>query len=147
MRISVVTPLYNSAPYVVELHSRAVAAIRATGADEHEIIFVNDGGPDNSLEIARRVAAEDPGVVVVDLSRNFGQHRAVLAGLEQASGDYVFVMDSDLEEEPEWITLFHRAMQDRAIDVVYGVQEVKKRGGFIGLTVGYSTFCSTRCRI
>lgn len=133
MRISVVTPLYSSAPYIVELHRRVVAAIRATGADEHEIILVNDNGPDNSLEIARQVAATDPGVVVVDLSRNFGQHRAILAGLAQATGDYVFVMDSDLEEEPEWITLFHEAMRGGVIDVVYGVQEAKKRGRFYRL--------------
>jgi len=130
MRISVVTPLYRSAPYIEELHRRAVAAIKATGASEHEIVFVNDCGPDDSLEIAKRIAATDPGVVVVDLSRNFGQHRAILAGLAQSTGDLVFVMDSDLEEEPEWITMFHEAMQARSVDVVYGVQEAKKRGSF-----------------
>lgn len=130
MKISVVTPLYKSAPYIVELHQRSVAAIRATGAQEYEIIFVNDGSPDESLEIASQLAAEDPCVIVVDLSRNFGQHRAILAGLAQTSGDYIFVMDSDLEEQPEWIALFYEKLRGGAIDVVYGVQKAKKRGIF-----------------
>ncbi|GLS32782.1 putative glycosyltransferase [Mesorhizobium albiziae] len=128
MRISVVTPLYRSAPYLEELYQRTVAAIEATGAGEHEIIFVNDCGPDNSLEVAKEIAARDPSVIVVDLSRNFGQHRAILIGLEHSSGDLTFVMDSDLEEEPEWITLFYEAMTTRGVDVVYGVLDTKKGG-------------------
>lgn len=133
MKISVVTPLYRSAPYIEELHRRCVGAIAATGATEHEIIFVNDGSPDDSLEIAKRVAATDPGVVVIDLSRNFGQHKAMMAGLEAATGDFVVVMDSDLEEEPEWITRFFHELQEKHCDVVYGVQEHKKRGLFYRL--------------
>jgi putative glycosyltransferase len=128
MKISVVAPIYRSAPYIEELHRRCVAAIKATGATEHEIILVNDASPDNGLEIAKELASKFPGVVVIDLSRNFGQHKAIMTGLAAATGDYVFVMDSDLEEEPEWITSFYRELCARQCDVVYGMQELKRRG-------------------
>src|SRR5262245_28694214 len=128
MKISVVTPLYKSAPYIDELHRRCVAAIGATGATEHEIILVNDGSPDASLGIAKGLAAQDQAVVVIDLARNFGQHQAIMTGLEHATGDYIFVMDSDLEDEPEWITLFHSALTVRKCDVVYGVNKNLKGG-------------------
>lgn len=130
MKISVVTPLYRSAPYIEELHRRSREAIRATGADEHEIIFVNDASPDDSLEIAKALALKEDGVLVIDLARNFGQHKAIMAGLEAATGDYVFVMDSDLEELPEWIAEFFEEMTKTGCDVVYGVQAHRKRGAF-----------------
>ena len=128
MKISVVTPLYKSEAYLEELHRRCVSAIKATGAAAYEILFVNDASPDRSLETAKRIADHDPNVTVIDLSRNFGQHRAVMTGLEHATGDFVFVMDSDLEDEPEWITLFHREMTARACDVVFGVNNNLKGG-------------------
>lgn len=128
MKISVVAPLYRSAPYIEELHGRCVSAVLATGVSEYEVIFVNDASPDDSLMIAKRIAASTPGVVVIDLSRNFGQHRAIMTGIAAATGNYVFVMDSDLEEDPEWITLFYKEMMIRDCDVVYGVNNNVKRG-------------------
>jgi len=129
MKISVVFPLYKSAPYIEELHRRCVATIHSIGEDfEHEIVFVNDGSPDEDVEIAKRVAMRDPGVVVIDLARNHGQHRAIMVGLEAASGDLVFVLDSDLEDEPEWLIRFYEEMVKSGCDVVYGVQSHKKRG-------------------
>jgi putative glycosyltransferase len=130
MRISVVTSMYKSAPYIEALYQRCCVAIRAAGAAEHEFIFVNDASPLDDLEVAKRLAAIDPNVVVIDLSRNFGQHRAMLTGLAHATGDQVFMMDSDLEEEPEWITSFHAAMAASGADVIYGIQEAKKGGFF-----------------
>lgn len=127
MRISVVTPLYRSAPYIEELHRRAKAAVLSV-ADEYELILVNDASPDNSLEVARRLAEGDSSIVVINLSRNFGQHQATMTGIAHATGDRIFVMDSDLEEEPEWIAVFSKSMSEAQVDVVYGVQEAKKRG-------------------
>ena len=121
MKISVVTPLYKSAPYIEELYQRSVAAIAATGASAHEFIFVNDGSPDNSLALAREIASRDLNVVVIDLSRNFGQHQALMTGLRYATGDFVFVMDSDLDEKPEWINIFYLELLARGCDVVYGI--------------------------
>jgi putative glycosyltransferase len=128
MKISVVTALYKSEPYVEELHRRAVAAIGETGVVEYEIIFVNDGSPDNGLAIAKGIASRDPSVIVIDLARNFGQHRATLTGLSQATGDYVFILDSDLEEEPEWIAKFYSELIARNCDVVFGVSHNPKGG-------------------
>ncbi len=129
MRLSVVTPLYKSAPYLKELHSRVVAAARQVASD-YQIVLVNDASPDDSRAIARRLADDDPHVLLVDLSRNFGQQKAIMTGLAHATGDRIFVIDSDLEEEPEWIIAFSKAMTEASVDVVYGVQQAKKRGPF-----------------
>jgi len=130
MKISVVAPLYKSAPYIEELHRRCVDTIRSIGESfEHEIIFVNDGSPDEGVAVAKRVAMRDPAVVVVDLARNFGQHRAIMVGLGTATGDLVFVLDSDLEDEPEWIARFYAEMITSGCDVVYGVQANKNKRG------------------
>ncbi len=128
MKISIVTPHYKSAKYIEELHRRCVATIRSIGDVGYEIIFVNDGSPDDSLAIAKRVATSDPNVTVIDLSRNFGQHEAIMTGLARASGDCIFVMDSDLEDEPEWIANFYEAFKARDCDVVYGVNNNLKGG-------------------
>lgn len=128
MKISVVTPLYRSALYIDELYERSVAAIRATGVDDFEFVLVNDASPDDSLEVAVALARRDPRVTVIDLSRNFGQHQAVMTGLAHASGDYVFIMDSDLEDDPSWIEQFYREMKAQPCDVVYGINHNIKRG-------------------
>lgn len=126
MKISVVAPLFHTAAHVAELHARCKAAIRAAGAMDHEIVLVNDCSPDESLAEAKKVAAQDPDVVVVDLARNYGQHKAIMTGLAYATGDYVFVMDSDLEEAPEWITLFYRELTAKHCDVVYGISNLDR---------------------
>ncbi len=128
MKLSIVATLYQSAPYVAEFHRRATAAARQLVGDDYEMILVNDGSPDNSLDLAVRIAESDDHVVVVDLSRNFGHHKAMMTGLAQASGDRIFLIDSDLEEEPECLLAFAARMQDDPCDVVYGVQERRKGG-------------------
>ena len=128
MKLSIVTTLYNSAPYLVEFHSRCSAAA-AQITDDFEIILVNDGSPDNSLEVAIDLHRRDTRVLVVDLSRNFGHHKAIMTGLAQAHGDLVFLLDSDLEEEPELLLTFAEAMKTTGADVVFGVQQ-KRKGDF-----------------
>jgi putative glycosyltransferase len=123
--LSVVTTIYRTADCIEEFHARSVAAAAALGADL-ETVFVNDGSPDNGLEIAERLAARDPRVVVVDLSRNYGQHKALWTGMLLASGDLVAVLDGDLEEDPAWLVAFDRIRRDRGADVVYGVTEASK---------------------
>jgi putative glycosyltransferase len=130
MKLSIVTSLYYSAPYIAEFHRRASAAATALAGDDYEIVMVNDGSPDNGLDIAVGLSDIDPHVVVVDLSRNFGHHKAIMTGLAAAVGDLVFLIDSDLEEEPEWLLRFERQMRVEASDMVYGVQATRKGDWF-----------------
>lgn len=130
MKLSVVATLYHSAPYIAEFHRRASAAARQLVADDYEIVLVNDGSPDNSLDLAVQLAESDAHVVVVDLSRNFGHHKAMMTGLAHATGEHVFLIDSDMEEEPECLNGFSEQMLNDPCDVVYGVQEQRKGSWF-----------------
>lgn len=130
MRLSVVATLYQSAPYLAEFHQRTGAVARAVADDDYEIVLVNDGSPDDSLRCALDIADADPHVVVVDLSRNFGHHKAMMTGLAHASGDLVFLIDSDLEEEPEYLLPFAERLRTEGCDVIYGAQERRKGGWF-----------------
>jgi putative glycosyltransferase len=130
VKLSIVATLYRSSSYLDEFHRRATAAAASLVGDDYEIVLVNDGSPDDSLERAIELSARDPHVAVVDLSRNFGHHKAMVAGLEHADGELLFLLDSDLEEEPEWLPEFHRSLLAERADVVYGRQQERK-GGFV----------------
>lgn len=130
MKLSVVATLYQSARYIAEFHQRASAVARQLVDDDYEIVLVNDGSPDNSLDLAVQLAESDGHVVVVDLSRNFGHHKAMMTGLAHAQGERIFLIDSDLEEEPEWLQSFTQTMSAEQCDVVYGVQESRKGSWF-----------------
>jgi putative glycosyltransferase len=135
MKLSIVATLYKSAPYIVEFNQRASAAANQLVGDDYEIIFVNDGSPDESLDIAAQLTKTDNHIVVVDLSRNFGHHKAMMTGLSYATGEQVFLVDSDLEEEPEWLFSFTKQMKAEASDVVYGIQS-KRKGEFFEQITG-----------
>ncbi|MEN5166226.1 glycosyltransferase family 2 protein [Achromobacter kerstersii] len=130
MKLSVVATLYRSAPYVDEFCRRARQAARRYANDDYEIILVNDGSPDDSLDIALQIAAADAKITVVDLSRNFGHHKAMMTGLAHATGDEVFLIDTDLEEAPEWLEEFAARRQASGCDVAYGVQRQRKGAWF-----------------
>ena len=120
-RLSIVTSMFRSAPFLEEFYRRSVTAVSAL-TSSYEFIFVNDGSPDESLDVALRLRARDPRVSVIDLSRNFGHHKALMTGLAHARGDLVFLLDCDLEEEPEWLLRFHETLTRSGADVIYGVQ-------------------------
>jgi putative glycosyltransferase len=126
MKLSVVSSLYYSASSINEFYARIKAEAIKIAGNSHEIILVNDGSPDESLAIAVDLAKIDPNIVVVDLSRNFGHYKALMTGLRYASGEEVFLIDSDLEEEPEYLNKFHTELNDRNCDVVFGVQAKRK---------------------
>jgi len=134
MKLSIVATLYQSASYVVEFHRRASATAIQLAGQDYEIIFVNDGSPDNSLDLAVQLANSDNHVVVVDLSRNFGHHKAMMTGLANSCGDRVFLVDSDLEEEPEWLLDFTNRMNKEECDVVFGAQASRKGSFFERVT-------------
>lgn len=129
VRLSVVTSLYKSAEFIREFHRRASEAAAKLTPD-WEIIMVNDGSPDDSLPIAIELHRRDPRVRVIDLSRNFGHHKALMTGLANSRGQLVFLIDSDLEEDPAWLPLFYETMQSSGADAVYGVQRSRKGGWF-----------------
>lgn len=136
MKLSIVATLYQSAPYINEFHKRANAAAKQLVGDDFEILLVNDGSPDNSLDLAIKLTEQDPHVVVLDLSRNFGHHKAMMTGLGHSKGERVFLIDSDLEEELEWLEAFAQQMRIDESDVVYGVQ-TKRKGGLFERCTGW----------
>ncbi len=127
VKLSIVTTMYQSAAYVREFYARTVAAANQI-TPSFEIVFVNDGSFDESLDLAVQLFREDPRVRVIDLSRNFGEHKAMMTGLGYARGELVFLLDGDLEEAPEVLNDFYPALLSRGADVIYGVQRRRKGG-------------------
>ncbi|OGH96825.1 MAG: glycosyl transferase [Candidatus Melainabacteria bacterium GWA2_34_9] len=126
MKLSVLTTLYYSTPYLKEFYERITNSVKKI-TDDYEIIIVNDGSPDNSLEIVLELFESDKKIKIVDLSRNFGHHNAIVTGLEYVTGDYVFFVDCDLEEPPELIEQYWPEMINSTnVDVVYGIQKARK---------------------
>ncbi len=134
MHISVVTTLYYSAPYLQEFYSRIRAELEKI-TNSYELIFVNDGSPDNSLDIVLSFCEKDDRVRVVDLSRNFGHHKAMMTGLMYANGELIFLIDVDLEEPPEALTVFYEKYKNNNVDVVYGIQ-AKRQGPWFNRITG-----------
>src|SRR5688500_4631340 len=126
MHLSVVATLYSSARYLEEFHARVSAAAQQLTTD-YELILVNDGSPDDSLAVAKALLRRDDRIRIIDLSRNFGHHKAMMTGLAYSRGDLVFLLDSDLEEDPELLSEFVTVMKQTGADVVFGVQQ-RRRG-------------------
>jgi putative glycosyltransferase len=135
MKLSIVSTLYCSSPGLRAFHRRCMDAAAAL-TDDVEMILVDDGSPDDSLDVALSIQQEDPRVVVLELARNFGHHKAMMTGLAHSSGDLVFLIDSDLEEPPEILAAFHEKLAREGWDVVHGVQRERRGGAFERLTGG-----------
>jgi len=119
MELSVVIPCYNEEESLAETHRRVREACDAAPVKGYEIILVNDGSRDGTMGIMKSLVQKDPSVVAVELSRNHGHQLALSAGLAQAKGGYIFILDADLQDPPELLT----PMLERAragVDVVYG---------------------------
>jgi len=127
--LSVVTMLYRSEAWLPEFHRRMSAAAAAL-TPSYEIVYVNDGSPDRSADVVREIRRADGHAVLVDLSRNFGHHQAAVAGLAQARGRRVFIIDVDLEEQPEWLERFAAEHDRTGADVVFGVSAVRRGPAF-----------------
>jgi putative glycosyltransferase len=139
--LSIVSTLYRSEACVGEFCRRSAQVARSLERT-FEIVLVNDGSPDRSLTLALELQKEIPELVLVDFSRNFGHHPAILAGLSEARGEEIFLIDSDLEEAPEWLRDFEDKMRSEKADVVFG-QQMRRKGRFmeqISGTIFYSLF-------
>jgi dolichol-phosphate mannosyltransferase len=130
--LSVVSPVYKAEkiiPLLVERIEKAVCKITS----DFEIILVEDGGPDNSWNVIEGIAANNSKVKGIKLSRNFGQHPAIMAGLSEAKGEWVVVMDCDLQDQPEEIERLHgKALE--GFDVVFAKRNNTQDGLFKKLT-------------
>ena len=124
--LSVVTPCYNEEEGLHELHRRISAAAKAAVGESYEIILVNDGSTDNTLTGMRTLAAADPHIVCIDLSRNHGHQLALTAGLSLCRGERILIIDADLQDPPELLPELMQRM-DEGADVVYG-QRLERQG-------------------
>lgn len=140
MKISIVVPVYRGEQFLDELYQRVKKAVAAIASD-WELILVNDQSPDGSWEIMRKLSKNDPAVKSIDLSRNFGQHFAITAGLTYATGDWIVVMDCDLQDTPEEIPALYQKAQEGYDSVL--AQRGKRQDGILkrlGSKVFYQVF-------
>ena len=129
-KISIVCSLYKSEQHLEEFHQRALVVLKKENI-ESEFVFVIDGCPHKSLDAARSLQKRHPNILIVELSRNFGHHRAMGIGLKFASSEFVFLTDVDLEEPPEILQNLIGAMtSDQNIDVAYAKANRRKGSWF-----------------
>jgi dolichol-phosphate mannosyltransferase len=122
MKLSIVVPCFNEEACLAELHQRLGAAARQAVGSGYELVLINDGSRDGSWAAMRRMAAEDPHVVAVNLSRNHGHQLALTAGLDLCRGETILIIDADLQDPPELLPAMLETMRDTGADVVYGVR-------------------------
>ena len=111
MDISVVIPVYGCRAALPELHRRLCVSLERI-VDEFEIVLVDDCCPQNSWEVIKDLCAKDSRVVGIHMSRNFGQIRAITAGLDKCKGNWIVVMDCDLQDRPEEIPNLYKRAQE-----------------------------------
>lgn len=142
MRISIITSLYNSQEYLENFYKKYLSLLKERNL-EYEFIFVDDGSNDKSVEVATEICKNDSNVRLVILSKNFGQHNAIYAGLEKCKYEYIYVCDVDLEDKVENLEIMIDEFDaDNQIDVVYSSFSERK-GGFVRGWLGglfYSIF-------
>ena len=128
MKLSVVTPVYGCKAALPELHRRITESVSKI-TDDYEIIMVNDACPQNSWEVIQELCNRDEHVKGIELSRNFGQMKAILAGLDYSTGEWVVVMDCDLQDRPEEIPNLYAKAQE-GYDVVFA-RRAKRNDSFL----------------
>ena len=128
MKISVVVPVYGCKKAIPSLYERLTTTLKKI-TKNYEIILVNDDCPQNSWEEIEKLCIKDKHVIGLNLSRNFGQMKAILAGLDYSTGEYVVVMDCDLQDRPEEIINLYKKINE-GYDIVFARRE-KRQDNFI----------------
>lgn len=123
--LSLVIPIFNEENLIDELVKRTIASIESFTSD-YEVIFVDDGSSDDSLNKLLSVQLKNPKIKVLTLSKNFGHQAAYTAGLEHAKGDLVAMMDGDLQDPPELLSKMHSKLLDEDYDIVSGKKSGRK---------------------
>lgn len=122
---SIVIPVYNEEEIIATTHAR-VKAVMAGLSEDYEIVYVNDGSSDGTLPVLKGLCETDPAMRIIDFSRNFGHQIAISAGMDNAEGEAVVVMDADLQDPPEIIPQMIEKWKE-GYEVVYG-RRTKREG-------------------
>ena len=141
MQLSIVTTTFNSSKYIKEFISRISKIFKDT-YQNFELIIVDDGSTDNTISLVKDYMKSQDYITLIELSRNFGHHQAIKCGFENAKGELIFLIDSDLEEDPELYHYFMDELIKNNLDIVYGVQRCR-RGDLLENLAGniYYSFC------
>lgn len=124
-KVSVVIPMYYEEEVANECYQRMKTVLTSISNYEYEIIFINDGSKDRTLEILEEIAKEDPNVKVLSFSRNFGHQCAVTAGIKHVSGDAIVIIDADLQDPPELIPEMLE-LWEQGYEVIYGKRKLRE---------------------
>lgn len=133
-RFSVVIPSYDEEPNIQALAERLKATFEKMGEESWEVLWVENGSVDGSLGLLEKLHAEEPRYKYLSLSRNFGHAGAVACGLDHADGEFVVMMDGDLQDPPEMIIEFFNKLNEEDLDVVYGQRLKREKEGFVKRT-------------
>ena len=120
--LSIVVPCFNEQECLAALHERLTKTARAAVGEDYELVLINDGSKDQTWPMMREIAARDPHLVAVNLSRNHGHQLALTAGLDLCRGDKILIIDADLQDPPELLGDMLETMRREDADVVYGVR-------------------------
>ncbi len=123
--LSVVVPLYNEELVIDAMYERLSRVLKEC-VDSYEVVMVNDGSRDRTVELAHEICKRDRNIKLVNLSRNFGHQLAITAGMDRCSGDCVVIIDADLQDPPEVIPQMLSKWRDEGCQVVYGVRAKRK---------------------
>lgn len=143
-KISVAVPILNEEEVVRELVRRIDGVLTQLPGGPHEMVFVDDGSTDGTLELLEYEAVKDPRIVVVELSRNFGHQAAITAALDYVTGDVVVIMDGDLQDAPEVIPSFLE-QYEAGYDVVYALRKTREES--MWLRICYRSFYRILARL
>lgn len=124
--LSIVIPCYNEEACLDELHRRVTAVATAQASGDYELILINDGSKDSTWAMMQKLAATDPHLVAINLSRNHGHQLALTAGLDLARGKNILILDADLQDPPELLPDMMTLMDSEAADVVYAVRRARE---------------------
>jgi dolichol-phosphate mannosyltransferase len=127
LKLSVIIACYNEEEVIETTYRRVAASLKGLGLGGYEIVFINDGSRDRTLEILRGIASKDRRIRVVSFSRNFGHQAAVTAGIERCVGDLAIIIDADLQDPPELFGEMVRIHLEEGANVVYG-QRTRREG-------------------
>jgi polyisoprenyl-phosphate glycosyltransferase len=128
--ISIVIPVYNEGTPLISLCKNIVDVLIQNDLPDFEIILVDDRSRDNTWQIMKELAAREPLIKIARLSRNFGQHSALTAGLTLSKGKYIIMMDCDGQDSPEYIPALYEAIRQKTVQIVYAKRKKRKDNFF-----------------